>query len=62
MTRNLATLRRRRRITQPMAVVAARVPHEAVRDLGFRIFRVIAGTAVEVAASRNAMVAFVRKI
>ncbi|MEJ7598982.1 MAG: hypothetical protein WKG01_13825 [Kofleriaceae bacterium] len=62
MTRSLGLPRR---ITQPMAVVSSarpRIRHEAVRDLGFRCFRMITGHPIEVAHTRNTMMAFARRI
>lgn len=49
-----------RRITQPMAVPRMRTRHDAVRDLGFRCFRLERGHPVEVARTRNTMMAFAR--
>jgi hypothetical protein len=47
-----------RRITQPMSVPRTR--HDAVRDLGFRCFRLVSGHPVELARTRNTMMAFAR--
>jgi hypothetical protein len=60
MTRSFGSLRR---ITQPISVATPRQPrtrHAAVRDLGFRCFRLVTGRPVELARTRNTMMAFVR--
>ena len=59
MTRSFGA---QRRITQPMSIPRPRNRHDGVRDLGFRCFRVVSGMPVEVARTRNTMMAFVRRI
>ena len=45
-----------------MAIPRPRTRHDAVRDLGFQCFRMVSGEFVEVARTRNTMMAFVRRI
>ena len=59
MTRSFGA---QRRITQPMAVPRLRTRDSTVRDLGFRCFRLVSGHPVEVAHTRNTMMAFARRI